>query len=76
MLKASSWVDRFVFEIEIDVRETRQLQRDEMGVNGAIKISFDLTDGGCDPLALRHKRATVIESVDSPIATLHPLSTH
>ncbi len=54
VLEAAGGMAGLVLEIQINARETGQLQRNQVGVGRAVEIGFDLLDGVGHPIAIGH----------------------
>ncbi len=54
MLQAAGGVARFVLEVDIDARKSRQRQRNQVGVGRAVEVGVDAVDGLRHPGALGH----------------------
>ena len=49
VLQAAGGVAGLIFQVQIDARETRQRQRDQVGVAAALVVGFDAADGFMRP---------------------------
>jgi hypothetical protein len=59
MLQAPGGMRGLVLEVKVNLLQTWQLQLDQMGVGGTVKVGLDFPDGLADPFPLFYAERTI-----------------